>query len=239
MIKGLIFDLNGTLIDIYTSESDDQIYRITANFLDYYGIKIQPDSLREEYFSILRRQKKDSPEEFPEYDVLKLFQDISERYRSPKSAAPDPAMIATVFRAAGRYQLKLYDGVAETLSILKNDYSMAALSDGQAVWAIPEMISVNLNQFLDFAIISSVYKFRKPDPRLYTVALSKMNLLPEEVLFIGNDMYRDIFGAHNAGMKTVFFKSNQGEQGYCGANADYIIYHFSELLNAIDFLNRK
>ena len=51
MIKGLIFDLNGTLIDIFTSESDWEIYRTTANFLDYHGVSIAPDRLKEEYFS--------------------------------------------------------------------------------------------------------------------------------------------------------------------------------------------
>ena len=65
-----------------------------------------------------------------------------------------------------------------------------------------------------------------------------MGLHPEEVIFIGNDMYRDVYGAHEIGMKTVFFRSNQGEQNFCGADADYIVYQFRELFNAIEFLNR-
>ena len=64
-----------------------------------------------------------------------------------------------------------------------------------------------------------------------------MGLSPEEVLYIGNDMYRDIYGAHEAGMKTVFFKSNQGDHEKHGAEPDYIIYHFSELPRAIKFLS--
>ena len=59
MIKGLLFDLNGTVIDIFTSETDSQIYRTTANFLDYYGVKISPETLQEEYFSNMKRQKKE------------------------------------------------------------------------------------------------------------------------------------------------------------------------------------
>ena len=57
MIKGLLFDLNGTVIDIYTSESDDQIYRTLSNFLDYYRVKISPQTIKDEYFSILKQQK--------------------------------------------------------------------------------------------------------------------------------------------------------------------------------------
>ena len=56
-----------------------------------------------------------------------------------------------------------------------------------------------------------------------------------DVLFVGNDMYRDVFGGQKIGMKTVFFKSNQGTQEKAGVQPDYIIYNFPELLNAIRF----
>ena len=51
MIKAIFFDLNGTLIDICTSESDENIYRTTANFLDYHGVKITPEKLFGELYS--------------------------------------------------------------------------------------------------------------------------------------------------------------------------------------------
>ncbi len=238
MIKGLLFDLNGTVIDIYTSESDDQIYRTVSNFLDYYRIKISPQTLKEEYFNGIRRQKKESAEEFPEFDVVKLFREIITSYSSPESLSVEPETAAIIFRAAGRYKLEPYDGVVSTLRQLSESYSLAAVSDGQPVWAIPELHSAGLDQFFRFTIVSGDYGFRKPDRRMYEMALTNMGLRPEEVIFVGNDMYRDVYGAHEIGMKTVFFRSNQGEQNFCGADADYIIYQFRELFNAIEFLNR-
>jgi putative hydrolase of the HAD superfamily len=62
-----------------------------------------------------------------------------------------------------------------------------------------------------------------------------MKIGPPEVLFVGNDMYRDVYGARRLGMKTVFFKSNQGTQEGEGIQADYNIYAFPELLDAIRF----
>ena len=237
-MKGLLFDLNGTVIDIYTSESDDQIYRTVSNFLDYYRIKISPQSLKEEYFSRLRQQKKESSEKYPEFDVIKLFADVIETWRSEESLPVDPATVAILFRAAGRYKLETYDGVISTLKQLSETYSLAAVSDGQAVWALPELHSVGLDKFFQFTVVSSDYGFRKPERRMFELALQKWNLKPEEVIFVGNDMYRDIYGAHETGMKTVFFRSNQGEQNFCGAEADYIIYQFRELLNAVAFLTQ-
>ena len=239
MIKGLIFDLNGTLIDIYTSESDEKIYRLLSNFLDYYGITISPDTIKYEYFSILAVQKRESIEEFPEFDVIKLFEQLLDKYAPYGKERPSPETMAILFRAAGRYKLALYDDVFNVLENLSRTYPMSAVSDGQKIWAIPELESLGLDRFFKHTVISSEHHFRKPDPQMFEMALEKMHLAPDEAIFVGNDMYRDIYGAHNIGMKTVFFRSNQGEQSYSGAEADYIIYNFRELLNAVDFLNNN
>ena len=239
MIKGLIFDINGTLIDIYTTESDDNIYRMIANLLDYYGVKISPEMLKEEYFSILRRQKNESTEEFPEFDAVRLFAEIIKKYKTTKHRPISPIIIANAFRAAGRYKLELYEGVLPALKKLTEMYPVAAISDGQKIWALGELESVGLDKFFNTVIVSSDYGFRKPDPRMFSMALEKMNLLPEETIFIGNDMYRDILGGHEIGMKTVFFRSNQGEQKFSGAEPDYIIYNFHQLPEAVAFIAAK
>lgn len=238
MIKGLLFDLNGTVIDIFTSETDSQIYRTTANFLDYYGVKISPETLQEEYFSNMKRQKKESFEEFPEFDVVEVFSDIIRKYHTGNIPPPDPATAAIVFRAAGRYRLEPYSGVLAVLNQLKNKFKIAAISDGQKIWAIPELHSAGLDKFFEVTVVSSDYGFRKPDSRMFAAALEKMQFSPQEVILVGNDMYRDIYGAHRIGMKNIFFKSNQGEQSFFAAEADYIIYNFNELPYAIDFLCR-
>ena len=74
---------------------------------------------------------------------------------------------------------------------------------------------------------------------MYQMAMDKLGVKPSEVIFVGNDMYRDVYGAHAAGMKTVFFKSNQGDHSPGGAEPDYIIYKFDELMRAIAFLEEK
>lgn len=46
MIRGIIFDINGTLSDIWTDEESLDVYRVVSNFLDYQGVKIQPEKLK-------------------------------------------------------------------------------------------------------------------------------------------------------------------------------------------------
>ena len=241
MIKGLLFDLNGTLIDIYTTESDDQLYRVTGNFLDYYGVKIAPCELKRRFFELNRQQRQQSSEEFPEFDVAGIFRDIIRDYQTHPVEKVDELAASTsiVFRAAGRYKLECYDGVYEILRDLKKRFILGAVSDGQSLWAVPELRSVNLENYFSCVVVSGDLGYRKPDERLFTQALNALQLLPEEVIFVGNDMYRDVYGAHIAGMKTVFFKSNQGDHEYRGSDADYIIYNFNELPRAIEFLTRN
>lgn len=66
-----------------------------------------------------------------------------------------------------------------------------------------------------------------------------MNMEPSEVLYVGNGMYRDVYGGQSLGITTVAFKSNQGTQEKEGVKPDYIIYNFPELLNAIRFFENQ
>ena len=63
----------------------------------------------------------------------------------------------------------------------------------------------------DTADLSCDYGFRKPDRRLFKAALSKLEIESENVIFVGNDMYRDIFGARQLGIKTVFFRPTKAD----------------------------
>ncbi|MDD4538553.1 MAG: HAD family hydrolase [Lentisphaeria bacterium] len=245
-VRGIIFDLNGTLIDILTDEGNDDVYRTLSNFLSYQGMLLPAEELKQEFFGRCREQRRNSSEAYPEIDVVAVFRAILRAHgRRALPALPEekraclPQVLAELFRAASRFRLELYPGVQSVLERLHGKYPMAAVSDGQSVWALPELRAVKLERFFSPIVISESHGFRKPDPRLYQVALDAMQLPPENVIFVGNDMYRDVYGAQKMGMQAVFFRSNQGEQSRDGVEPDYIIYDFAELPAAIDFLRKK
>ena len=238
MIKGVIFDLNGTLIDISTDEWSDEVYRTTAHFLGYSGVLISPEELRENYFALNKEQRRRSPEAFPEFDAVKIFHDIIMKKvpMTENNAGKIAVSAAQVYRAAGLKKLQLYPGVKEVLTDLKNRFKLAAVSDGQSAWALPELYMAGLNEFFSGATVSGDFGFRKPDKRMFELSLEELGLLPEETVLVGNDLFRDIYGGNEMGMKTVFFRSNQGDWESKQGKPDYIIYDFYELPAAINFL---
>jgi putative hydrolase of the HAD superfamily len=243
-IRGIVFDINGTLIDIRTEESHDEIYRVLSNLLSYQGVLLSPADVKEQYFKILGEQRGFNNEHHPEFDAVHVFREIIWRNatdftrRLPREKLDQlPLIMAETFRAASRFRLDLYPGVREVLSDLRHGYRLGVLSDGQYAYAVNELNVVGLLDYFDPIIISGNYGYRKPDRRLYEAALSHMNLAPWETLFVGDNMYRDIYGAKRMGMKTVYFKTGEWGRPKHGIEPDYIIYNFAELHNALGFFN--
>ncbi len=63
-IRALLFDVNGTLIDIETDEGLEEIYRAIGHFLMYQGISLHRWEVRDLYFQIMQRQRTESRRRF-------------------------------------------------------------------------------------------------------------------------------------------------------------------------------
>jgi putative hydrolase of the HAD superfamily len=241
-IKGIVFDVNGTLIDIHTNEWHDEVYRVIGNLLSYQGIALDPDVIKDLYFRIIKEQLADSAERQTEFDVVAVFREIVARHStdftralSPEKRELLPRFLAELHRAASRVRLQLYPGVAGTLEQLHANYRLAIVSDAQTAYAVPELHAAGIGHYFDPIIVSGNHGYRKPDVRLFQAALDGMQLDPSEVVFIGNDLYRDIHGPQKLGIKTVYFQSGEVTSNKGDATPDYTIDHFPELLQAVRF----
>ena len=204
-IKAILFDINGTLIDIHTDEGNEEIYRGISHLLTYQGITLHRWEARDEYYRIMDVQRKASMEQYPEFDVVNIFREFLKRQFLAKGVIPTeklewlPLFLAETYRGISRNRLQLYPGVLEVLSELHSRYKLAAISDAQSAWCRSEMRAVGIEGYFDPIIVSGDYGYRKPDHRLFRAALAVLNLNPENVLFVGNDMFRDIYPANQLG----------------------------------------
>ena len=145
-------------------------------------------------------------------------------------------IIAELQRGISRVRFKSYPQVREVLAQLSQHYRLGIVSDGQSVYARAELQALGLQNYFNPIVVSGDYGYRKPDPRLFKQALAVMKVNPNQAIYVGNDMYRDVFGAKQVGLKTVFFPTQFGTKQHLNVEADYIIYHFAQLLEAVDFL---
>lgn len=74
----------------------------------------------------------------------------------------------------------------------------------------------------EFILASSDYGLRKPDRRLFRVALEKAALMPEEVWFCGDTYETDIEGARAAGIRAVLYQGRTEGGGERRSVPEYV-----------------
>jgi len=240
-VHAVAFDVNGTLVDIRTEDGAEQIFRSAAHFLTYQGIHLHRQEIRDLYFEIMQEQQAASPEEHPEFDAVGIWRTVIERRMTPYARALPadkvrqmPQFLAEMARGIARHRLRLYPYVREVLDLLRPRYRLAVVTDGQAAYARGELDKVGLIDYFDPIVVSGEHGYRKPDRRLFQVALDGLEVAAENALYVGNDMYRDVFGAREAGMRTVLVDSDQGRKSHLDCSPDHTITDFRDLLTILD-----
>ena len=241
-IRALLFDVNGTLIDIETDEWMEEAYRALAHFLTYQGIALHRGEVRDLYFQIMKEQFAASHEVYPEFDVVAVWRELIRRYATDytRSLGPEklqqmPLFLAELQRGISRKRLVAFPQTQEILAQLKTRHRLAVVSDAQSAYGIPELRAAGLADYFNPIVISGDYGYRKPDVRLFQAALTELQVCPEEAIFVGNDRFRDIWGAREAGMKTILFCSHGNSGGSPDTEPDYILYQYADLPRAIEF----
>jgi putative hydrolase of the HAD superfamily len=202
-IEAVIFDLYGTLVDIWTDESDPQVYQTLCHFLRYYDISFAPEELAGRYQESAAAQLQDRPGSFGEIDVFLVFEEI---LSAGLGKSPERALViwlARLFRSLSTRRLGLFPETLETLDELAETYSLGLVSDAQWVFSEPEIRFLGLERYFDAVVLSSRYFVSKPAPQIYSHALKAMKLSPAQALYVGNDPSKDVPGPQAIGMPVV------------------------------------
>jgi len=239
-IRAVAFDVNGTLIRILADDDEERIFRAAAHFLTYQGVDLHRHEVRDLYFRTMKEQLRASQEDYPEFDAVGVWRDIINGHMTDFTRALPrgkleqlPVFLAEMSRGISRRRLSLYPHVREVLDVLRERYPLAIVTDAQSTYARGELHKVGLLGYFDPIIVSGDHGYRKPDPRLFQLALDGMAVAAENTLYVGNDMYRDIYGAREARLTTVMFDSDQGEKTYQDCTPDYTITDFRDLLQIL------
>lgn len=97
---------------------------------------------------------------------------------------------------------RFFDDAPETITNLSKQYELGIIAN-QTVDSLKLLNHYNLNQFFKIKVISSEVKLKKPDPRIFTLAMKLALSKPEDCVMIGDRLDTDIGPANELGLTTI------------------------------------
>ena len=129
-----------------------------------------------------------------------------------------------------RHKVVLYEEALAVLELLASDYTLGALTNGNA-----DIYKTDAAEYFDFAFLAEDIGASKPHPDMFEAALQQAGVSPAEIVHVGDDPEHDIRGANEMGMHTVWM--NARRKGWPGGpRADREINNLQQLPGAIGSL---
>ncbi len=141
-----------------------------------------------------------------------------------------PKDIETEYIALSPTKDKVFDHAHELLDYLSPKYELHIITNGFDDIQGTKMSSSGIDHYFKVIITSETAGFRKPDPRIFRLALDKSGAEAGHSLMVGDNLKADIGGARDFGMDQVFF--NPGRKSHI----DKVTYEISGLKELMSLL---
>lgn len=90
--------------------------------------------------------------------------------------------------------------------------------------------ALNIRPYMSTILVSESVGIRKPEPEIFQLALSELQLEAQDVWFVGDNPATDMLGAYQMRMTTVWKYGHHDWQDQ-SFQADYRVNHISEILS--------
>ncbi|MEO4052172.1 HAD-IA family hydrolase [Solibacillus sp. CAU 1738] len=119
-----------------------------------------------------------------------------------------------------------FNNLREMLEDLKKQgLSLGIITNGYGHFQLHNIKALGIEHYFDVILISEWEGIKKPNPEIFERSLSKLQVKPEESMFIGDHPVNDVEAAKNIGMVTVWKKDGAWDM----PNADFMIDQLMEL----------
>lgn len=134
-----------------------------------------------------------------QYDLWALRHTLLSRVFAEHGAAPGMADQAMAVFAHARNQVSLYQDVQPALQALASRVVLGTVSNGFA-----DLQSIGLASYFKVSIAAHSFGCAKPDARIFLAACEALQLAPQHVLYVGDDLLLDVQGAQQAGLRAAW-----------------------------------
>ncbi|MBQ5405469.1 MAG: HAD family hydrolase [Oscillospiraceae bacterium] len=205
--QAYLFDLYGTLAEIWTDEGSARLWEKTALYYSENGAPYGADELRAAYARLCGAEIARHSDPLYEIELRKVFRALY----TEKGVRPDRRRVedtAVFFRLESLEKLRLYPWVRPVFAALReNGAALYLLSNAQSCFTVPELRVLGLADAFDGIYISSDARVKKPSPLFIRKLLEERGLSPERCLMVGNDQRADVGVAHAVGMDALYLQT--------------------------------
>jgi len=212
MIKGVLFDFGGTLVQPKISWSQIRERGIEANykFLQKQGLKKTFREFAETNAAIFKRyQQMEATEDRDIPDQLKYQEMIDQLFPSkPKTQRSRLASEANevFWEVAARAQTPSRNVYPCLRSLRARGFRMGVISNHHNHRALESMLKrFKMSKYFEVAIASESVGVRKPNPEIFRICLRKLHLARSQTVFVGDSLLYDVAGAKAAGMTSILY----------------------------------
>ena len=225
MIKAIIFDLDNTLLDFIKMKQFSVKAAITA--MNEAGLEVNEEKAYKDIFDLYVEKGWENQQVFDDY----LNQTVGKVSNKILAAG------IVSYRRAREATLLVYPNVNKTLiELIKMGIKLAVVSDAPSREAWMRLYYLNLHHVFEPVLTYDDTGVRKPSAKPFKMALDVLNVEPEEALMIGDWPDRDVVGAKQIGMKTIF--ARYGDTfGTIDSGADWDVNDIYEVVEIIKELN--
>lgn len=233
MIKGYIFDYGGTL-----DTAGRHWGKVLWQAYRKHAVPVTEDMFREAYVYAERTLGKNPiiQSDYTFYKTLDMKLRIEMEYLA-EAGCMDKS--GKDYLSLHKSMLEdIYEGVRqetarsrEVLEILASKYPLVLVSNfyGNIKVVLKEF---HLDHLFRETIESAVVGVRKPDPGIFSLGVTALNMRPEEVAVVGDSFDKDIIPAVKAGCHTIWFEGEGWTEEYFDRTIpDRIITDLKQLLD--------
>lgn len=201
-IKAVLLDLDDTLSNT-KALYEGALQECHKAFNLHTGMSIS----YEEFLKLYERAKVDTqitaPYDSSKYNRALYFQNLVEGLK----LVTDYQLVHKLYHAYYDYvyaNMKPFPEATKFLEWLKESgRKVIVVSNGNAHVRLEKIHAMGISSYIDHMVTSEEVGVAKPAPQMYLLGLNKSNLLPHEVIMIGNRANSDIYGANKLGIITV------------------------------------
>ena len=207
-IKALLFDLGDTLMyfDGAWPEVMQRADRELLAALLQSGIDLDETRFLALFRQRLNEYYEQRESEFIEYTTAYVLGNVLGELGHPEvETGFIERALESLYRVTQQHWLVEDDAVA-TLTILRAaGYLIGYVSNAGNDADVQQHVDRgDLRRFADFVLSSAACGVRKPNPRIFEIALANWDIDPKNVAMIGDTLGADILGARNAGLYSIW-----------------------------------